>query len=74
MSGVPITFDRQTESYAVPSTYRFPRLEQFTLAPPGQQAMREVRSAAQKAIANVDQLGAQLRQFCDAMQKIDPTQ
>jgi hypothetical protein len=32
MSGVPITYDRQTESYAVPATYRFPRLDQLPRA------------------------------------------
>jgi predicted DNA-binding transcriptional regulator YafY len=72
MSGVPITYDRHGESYSVPATYRFPRLEQLPLAAPGQQAIREASSAAQKVIATVEQLGAQLRLFCDAMQKIDP--
>jgi hypothetical protein len=58
MSGVPIIYDRPTESSAVSGTYRFPRLEQLPLAAPGQQVMRDVRSAAQKVIATVEQLGA----------------
>jgi hypothetical protein len=41
------------------------------MAPPGQQRLREVRSAALKAIATVEQLAAQLRLLCDALQKID---
>ena len=72
MSGVPVTFDRHTESYHVPPTYRFPRLDQLPLADPGHRALRDVQSAARKAIAAAEQLGVQLRSLCQAMQTIVP--
>lgn len=71
-AGVPITFDRQSECYCVPDTYRFPRIDRLAPTPPGEEAFRELRSTARRLIADGEKLLTQLRQLCDALQTADP--
>lgn len=71
-AGVPISYDRQSECYSVPETYRFPRIDRLTPLPPGQKALSELRATAGRLIADAEKLVTQLRHLCDMLGGINP--
>jgi predicted DNA-binding transcriptional regulator YafY len=61
-AGVPVRYDRRSECYCVPDTYRFPRLER--LAAPDQEASKDLLATAGRLITDGEKLLAQLRHLC----------
>jgi hypothetical protein len=71
-AGVPVNYDRQSESYCVPETYRFPRIDRLAPAPPGEESVRDLLKTAHRLIADGEKLLVQLRQLCDLLGAATP--
>jgi predicted DNA-binding transcriptional regulator YafY len=72
MSGMPVSYDRQSECYCVPENYQFPRLERLALGPPDQEALRVLRATAERVIADGERLLGQLRRLCEVLRSAKP--